>query len=129
MTSLLRCLLVAVGAAIGGVARYFLSDVVQQGLGAAFPYGTLGVNLAGCFLIGAFLTAFQSRLGAPPEVRIFIVVGVLGSFTTLSTFGYETLALLQEGQARLAFLNMAANMGLGLVAVALGRAAALGLSF
>jgi CrcB protein len=117
-----RYLLVAAGSALGGMARYFFSGVVQHVLGPTFPYGTLAVNLVGCFMVGAFMTAFESRLSAPPEVRIFFVVGILGGFTTFSAFGYETDALLQGGEANLALWNVVANVGLGLAAVALGRA-------
>jgi CrcB protein len=118
-----RVLLVAAGSALGGTARYVLSGVVQRGLGATFPYGTLAVNVAGCFLIGAFMMAVESRLSAPPEARIFLVVGILGGFTTFSAFGYETEALLRDQETWLALGNVAANVGLGLAAVVLGRAA------
>jgi CrcB protein len=115
-------MLVAVGSALGGMARYLLSGWVHQALGASFPYGTLAVNLVGCFLIGAFVTAVESRLSAPPEVRIFLVVGILGGFTTFSAFGFETDALMRSGELRLALGNIAASVGLGVAAVALGRA-------
>jgi CrcB protein len=122
-----RYLLVAAGSALGGMARYYFSGVAQQVLGPTFPYGTLAVNVAGCFAVGAFMAAFESRLNAPPEVRVFFVVGILGGFTTFSAFGYETDALLRDGEVHRAVWNIAANVGLGLVAVVLGRAAALAL--
>jgi len=122
-----RYLLVAAGSALGGMARYFVSGVVQQALGPTFPYGTLAVNLVGCFAIGAFMAAFESRLSAPPEVRIFLVVGILGGFTTFSAFGYETDALLRGGEPHLALWNIAASVGLGLAAVVLGRTVVLAL--
>jgi len=115
-------LLVAAGAAIGGVARYLITGLVHQALGASFPYGTLAVNVVGCFLVGASMTAFESRLGAPPEARIFLVVGILGGLTTFSAFGYETLALLRDREASFVIWNVLANVGLGVGAVAMGRA-------
>jgi CrcB protein len=122
-----RYVLVALGAALGGVGRYALTGLVQQALGAAFPFGTLAVNVVGSFLIGAFMTAFESRLGAPPEARVFLVVGVLGGLTTFSAFSYENDALLRDGQAWLALWNVLANVGLGAAAVVTGRAAVLAL--
>lgn len=113
----MNLLVIAIGGGLGALARYGLSGLVQ-GRGSTFPWGTLAVNAIGCFLVG---TLFD-RLSA--DARAFVVVGVLGGFTTFSAFGYETLELLRAGQATLALLNAAANVVLGIGAVLLGRAAA-----
>jgi CrcB protein len=119
-----RVLLVAAGGAIGAVARYAIAGLAHSAFGASFPYGTLAVNLIGCFFVGACMTAFEGRLGAPPEVRAFLVVGILGGLTTFSAFGYETHALLRDREATIGLWNVVANVGLGLGAVAFGRAVA-----
>lgn len=112
----MKLLAIAIGGGLGALARYGLSGLVQ-GRGAAFPWGTLAVNAIGCFLIGAVF----ERLSA--DARAFVVVGVLGGFTTFSAFGHETVELLRGGQTTLALLNAAGNVVLGVGAVLLGRAA------
>lgn len=116
-------LAVGLGGFAGAVARYSLAGWVQQWSGARFPAGTFVVNLLGCFAIGAFMAAAQERLPLPPETRLFVTLGFLGSFTTFSTFGYETLELLRAGDFGRALLNVAGQVVLGLSAVALGAAA------
>lgn len=115
-------LIVGCGGFLGAVARFLLGGWVQQWSGARFPAGTFVVNLLGCFAIGAFMATAQERLVAP-ETRLFVTLGFLGSFTTFSTFGYETLALLRAGDVGRAALNVAGQVVLGLLAVALGAAA------
>ncbi|MSQ28332.1 MAG: fluoride efflux transporter CrcB [Dehalococcoidia bacterium] len=111
-------LLVALGGMLGSVARYLVSPGVQSLLGGpAFPMGTLVVNLAGCFLIGLINGFAQSRGLITPPARAFLVVGVLGGFTTFSAFGYETFALAKDGSLPLAMLNAAAQLLLGVGAV------------
>jgi CrcB protein len=114
-------LLVGMGGFIGSVARYLLSGWVYRFLNNPwFPYGTLVVNVVGCLLIGLLAGLAESRQIFSGEVRLFLLIGMLGGFTTFSTFGYETFALLRDGQ----FLAMAANVGaqvvFGLLAVWLG---------
>jgi CrcB protein len=111
----MKLLAIGLGGAFGALARYGLSGLLQRG--AAFPVGTLAVNVLGCFLIGVLF----ERLG--PGARQFVVVGVLGGFTTFSAFGYETLELLRGGEPRLALANVAANVVLGVGAVLVGRLA------
>lgn len=115
-------LLVAAGSALGGMARYYVSGVVQRVSETAFPAGTLAVNVVGCAAVGAFMAWFEARTQLAPEVRVFFVAGVLGGFTTFSAFGYESSALLRGGEGGLALWNVAAHVGLGLGAVAAGRA-------
>jgi CrcB protein len=121
---------VALGGALGSAARWLLGGWVQRRAGestgalALFPAGTLAVNLAGCFAIGLLATLFQERLAASGELRTFLLVGVLGGFTTFSAFGFETLALARAGNLALAAANVAASVGLGLAGVWLGVALA-----
>lgn len=122
---MMRYLLVAAGSALGGMGRYFLTGVVQRATDAAFPLGTLVVNVVGCAVIGAFMAWFEARASVSPEVRVFFVVGVLGGFTTFSSFGYESVALLRGGEAAWSLWNVAAQLGFGLGAVAIGRAVVL----
>ncbi|MCC7020855.1 MAG: fluoride efflux transporter CrcB [Ardenticatenales bacterium] len=116
-----RYLLVAAGAALGGMARYALSSAAQRAFGGGFPYGTLTVNVIGCFCAGALVTVLAARGLAADGARLFALVGVLGGFTTFSAFGVETDALWASGDAGQALGNVAANVVLGVGAVAAGR--------
>jgi len=117
---------VGVGGFLGSMLRYWTTGVVQAlSHSIGFPYGTLAVNVAGCFAIG-FLSALAETRGVfTPEARAFVFVGILGGFTTFSTFGNETMDLLQGGERSLALANVGASVGLGLGAVWLGRGVAL----
>jgi CrcB protein len=110
---------VAIGGAAGAVARYQVSISVQQRWPHSFPWGTLVVNLVGCLAIGLLAQAYQSGW-LNPTARLLLTTGFLGSLTTFSTFGYETIVCLQEHGPRLALANVAANLLLGLAAVAVG---------
>lgn len=105
--------LVGLGGFFGSLARYGLTLVVQRQFpGSLFPWGTLAVNLLGCFLIGIIAGIAQERQVLSPGISVFLLIGVLGGFTTFSTFGYETFALLREA----AFLQAAATVLLHIVA-------------
>lgn len=93
-------LLVALGSALGGVGRLWLSTLAGRALGTQFPWGTLFVNLIGCLLVGvlAALLVPGGPLHEPPEWRVLLVVGVLGGFTTFSAFSLDALLLVQHGQ-------------------------------
>jgi CrcB protein len=121
---LTRLVLIAVGAVLGALARYGLSGLVQRRLDSSFPGGTLVVNVVGCVVIGVILYLTEDRPMLRPEARLFLVVGVLGSFTTFSAFGYETFEMLRDGALRLALLNVLAQVVLGLGAVWGGHAVA-----
>lgn len=108
-------LLVGTGGFLGAVARYAVSGAVHRFTGfPAFPYGTLVVNLAGCAAIGLLAGWVETRQVLGPEARLFLFIGVLGSFTTFSTFGYETLALLRDGATIRAAANVLLHVGLGI---------------
>lgn len=119
----MNTLLVAAGGAIGAALRYLLGGLIASRLGPDFPWGTFVVNISGCLLIGAVLGLVE-RGALPPEARLFLAVGVLGGYTTFSTFGYETVSLLEGGEILAAALNAFGQLALGLVAVYLGLAAA-----
>ena len=113
-------LLVGVGGALGSMARYGMGLALPS---SGFPYATLTVNVIGCFCIGLALPAASRVEALSPELRLLVVVGFLGGFTTFSAFGHETVSLLRSGGG-LALVNVAANVALGLAAVGLGRAIA-----
>ena len=116
--------LVALGGCCGAVARYLLAGLVQRWAMPAFPLGTLVVNVLGCFAIGAAMGWGGDKGGLGPGARLFVVAGFLGSFTTFSALGYETVALLDNGRFARAAANAVGNYGLGIGAVVLGRLAA-----
>jgi len=123
-----RVALVALGGAIGSVARYGAGALAAQVLGAGFPWGTLLVNLTGSFLISAVMHVALSGSAISPELRIFLTTGIFGGFTTYSSFNYETLALMNERAYGMAGLNLAVTvlgcLAAGVLGLAVGRALA-----
>ena len=116
--------IVALGGALGAVARYEISARVQQRWGGgpgAFPVGTLVVNALGCLVLGALMAWVAERAQFAPRTRLFVGIGLLGSFTTFSTFGFETIELARHGKLGGALLNVALNVLVGCAFVALGR--------
>jgi len=118
---MIRTLLVAFGGMLGSVARYWLSGAIQDVAGFAFPFGTLGVNVLGSFVVGVVMALSLERGTLGPNARIFLAIGLCGGFTTMSTFSYETLALLRGGETALGVANVAATLGACLAAVWLGQ--------
>ncbi len=117
-----KIMLVGLGGFIGAVLRYLISGFVQNlPQSVAFPHGTLAVNIIGCFLIGVFSPLFESQAGLTSEMRLLLIVGILGSFTTYSTFSNDTINLLQDQRLFLAMVNVAIHVILGLSAVLIGR--------
>ena len=119
--ALISAVVVGSGGFLGALARYGLSGIVHRHLpGTTFPYGTMAVNLLGCLLIGVIAGLAESRQLFGPEFRAFALIGILGGFTTFSTFGYETFAMLRDGE----YFRSAANVGMhvvfGLILVWLG---------
>jgi fluoride exporter len=117
-----KYLLVGAGGLIGSVLRYWVSGTIQQiSNNDLFPFGTLGVNVLGCLMIG-FLSQLAEDFGVfTVESRALVFAGILGGFTTFSTFGNETMNLLRDSQNALAFGNIAGHLILGLGGVWLGR--------
>lgn len=119
-----RLFWVCVGGAVGSGARYLISGWVAQALGTAFPYGTLLVNLIGSFALASLMHVGLATDLVPPTLRIALATGVLGGFTTYSTFSYETFRYLQEGAIWMASLNVAVTVVACLAGCVLGFALA-----
>ncbi|HWQ70147.1 MAG TPA: fluoride efflux transporter CrcB [Patescibacteria group bacterium] len=119
-----KVLLVGIGGFLGSVARYLISGYVQDRMGEIFPFGTLAVNVIGCFVIGGLSELAEARAFLSPETRALIVIGVLGGFTTFSTFGNETVNLLRDGEWVFAAMNLLTHAVLAIGAVWVGRATA-----
>ena len=115
------------GGFAGSIARYLVTSLTQTAWAGSFPLGTLLVNVAGCIAIGGLSEVIES-LPAATEARAFLVVGLLGSFTTFSAFGSETLTLFRHAGAAPATLNVIANVSLTLIGVWAGRTAVVQLS-
>ena len=124
----MRVALVALGGAIGSVARYGVGALAAQVFGASFPSGTLVVNLTGSFLISIIMHVALAGTAISLEMRIFLTTGIMGGFTTYSSFNYETLALINQRAYGLAVLNVAATVVgcflTGVLGLAAGRALA-----
>jgi len=106
--------LVAVGGAIGSVLRYVLSTLVLRASGLMFPSGTFAVNFVGCVVFGAIVGAADQRFVLTPEARAFLLVGVLGGFTTFSSYAFDSVVLLQDGRVGAAVVNVAGQVVAGL---------------
>jgi fluoride exporter len=115
---------IAAGSAIGGVSRYLLGGFLQRQTGGTFPIGTLVINITGSFLLGLILRYAVETPTLAPEARAFLTVGFCGGYTTFSTFSYETVALMEDGQWPRAALYVALSVGLSIFATFLGFAAA-----
>jgi len=115
-------ILVGIGGALGSMARYGVGLAVHS---MTFPYATLIVNVVGCLCIGLALPSVERAAALSHDMRLLLVVGFLGGFTTFSAFGSESIALIRSGMS-VALINVAANVLLGLAAVVVGRALAAG---
>lgn len=124
-TALNRMLLVGFGGCIGAILRYLFSGYVQGAMqNVQFPYGTMAVNLTGCFVIGLLSQLADARGVFTTESRLFVFTGMLGGYTTFSTFANESMNLLRNGQALSTFANVSVQVLFGLLAVWLGRTVA-----
>ena len=120
-----RILLVGMGGFLGALLRYWIGGAVQNwSRSVQFPYGTLAVNLIGCLTIGLLSYLADTRGVLSTEARSFLMIGLLGAFTTFSTFSNETINLLRDGENVLSLLNIGAHTLFGLAAVWLGRSLA-----
>jgi len=117
---LTNLLLVALGGALGGIGRFAVSNWMARYLGKAFPWGTLAVNASGAFLAGWLLGTLGIPTGEIPSLWLFTVVGLLGGYTTVSSFSLQTIELWQSGQAPRATVNVGTTLILGLAMVVLG---------
>lgn len=122
-TTLAQALLVGAGGFVGSTLRYALGGLVHRLVPfASFPWGTLTVNLLGCLVIGLVTGTGEARQALGPEVRLFLMIGLLGGFTTFSTFGQETFSLARDREMVKALVNVFCHLALGLGAVWLGHA-------
>jgi CrcB protein len=112
-------LIIGAGSFLGGIMRYLFSLMIQSRILSTFPYGTLSVNLIGCFVIGVVF-ALSEKTNMSGEWRMFLATGICGGFTTFSAFSHETFGLLRDGQFFSAGMYVAASVILGLVATFLG---------
>ena len=116
----MNLVLIALGGALGAVSRFLLGYAVSQAVGSALPYGTFVVNVIGCFAMGLLMTIIVDRELLPASWRLLLCVGLLGGFTTFSSFAYEGLMLLNEGRLLAVLAYVGGSVGLGLVAAAAG---------
>jgi len=110
----------AAGGAVGALCRYGLTGLVQESTQSTFPWGTFAVNAIGCFLFGLLWTLMAERFAISGGIRLVVLTGFLGSFTTFSTFVFETEQFIESSQWLYAGLNAVAGLGLGVVAYLLG---------
>ena len=115
-----RLIFIGVAGFLGTIARFGLSEIASKRLGTSFPIGTLIVNVVGCFLAGILFYALQERDSVSETVRLAVMVGFLGGFTTFSAFGLQTFALLKSGEIVLALLNVAVSNLVGIAVVCAG---------
>ena len=117
---MLKYSMIGLGGLIGAIGRYAVSGFVQRYFNSSFPAGTLAVNILGCFILGVVMYLIQHHGLFSHHTRMFMTVGVLGAVTTFSTFGHETLTLIDSGKVGFAILSVAGNIILGISAVWLG---------
>ncbi|MBI3738359.1 MAG: fluoride efflux transporter CrcB [Chloroflexi bacterium] len=115
-----KFLLISLGAILGANARYWLGGWVVERLGTAFPYGNLIINLSGSFILGFFMTLVTDRFLVDPRWRLLVAIGFLGSYTTFSSYTYESIDLILKGQTWLGFINLFGSSILGAAAVIIG---------
>lgn len=113
---------ICIAGALGALCRYGLSGLVHKIGGAGFPWGTLVVNMTGCFLVGLLWALFENRFSLSPEIRIVVLVGFMGAFTTFSAFALETGELLRSSGFLYASANILLHNGLGLALLLAGQA-------
>ncbi|RWU06072.1 fluoride efflux transporter CrcB [Pseudodesulfovibrio sp. S3] len=122
---LTKILYISLGGAAGSLSRYWLSGVAQRFAGGSFPLGTFLVNMTGCLLFGAVWGFFETRMLPGSEIRLLVLTGFMGAFTTFSTYMFETAELVKYGQMAFALLNVVgqsvAGLALVMAGIALGR--------
>jgi CrcB protein len=120
----LNLLAIAIGGAIGAIARYLLSTFVLRVSGTLFPLGTFVVNAIGCLVFGAIAGATSQRVQISSTVRLFLLTGILGGFTTFSSYAFESFALVRDGQFAWATINVVGQVVAGLIGLWAGYAIA-----
>lgn len=117
-----KYLMVGLGGFLGAIARFWLGGYIGERMGTRFPYGTFVINISGSFVIGFIMTILTENAHWSPNWRYLVPVGFIGAYTTFSTFEYETLRSVQEGQWIVAMLNVVLSVILGFAGVWLGVA-------
>lgn len=112
--------MVGIGGFLGAIARFWLGVYIGTRIGARFPYGTFVINVSGSFLIGLVLTVLAERSTLSANWRYLIPIGFIGAYTTFSTFEFETLRTMQDGQIAIGLLNIFGSVIVGFIAVWLG---------
>ncbi|HEV7320882.1 MAG TPA: fluoride efflux transporter CrcB [Ensifer sp.] len=117
-----QLLLVGAGGALGSILRYLVGLWTVRRFGPGFPWGTLGVNITGSFLIGVLAEVIMRKFGASPDMRVFLITGVLGGYTTFSAFSLDAITLVERGDVMLSLAYIVASVALSLLAVFSGLA-------
>lgn len=112
--------MIGIGGVLGANARYLVSGWAAQRFGSVFPYGTFIINVSGSLVLGFFMALIQDRAFIHPNYRLFFATGFCGAYTTFSTFTYESLVLIQEGNFLLGFTNLFGSLAAGMLGVILG---------
>jgi CrcB protein len=115
-----KVLWISIGAVLGANLRYWIGDWVAQRFGSGFPFGTLLINISGSFLLGLVVSMTLENFIIDPRLRLLITIGLLGSYTTFSTYAYESVALLSQGQWTLGLFNLLGSSVLGAIFAFLG---------
>lgn len=115
-------LLIAIGGALGSVARFLFSTAVLRASGSLFPLGTFAVNVAGCVAFGLIAGAAEQRVPLSPDLRAFLLIGVIGGFTTFSSYAFESFSLVRDGQLLWASINVIGQVIAGVMGLAIGFA-------
>lgn len=118
---MIKLIFIGTGGFLGAIARYLLSGIIQRIPNTTFPLGTLTVNILGCLIMGILAGLIEDRPFLSPNARLFFIIGLLGSFTTFSAFGFETSELFHDGKLGWAFWNIIGNVFLCIIAVIGGR--------
>ena len=113
--------IIGLGGFLGAISRYIVALWIGQRWGRIFPLGTFVVNVSGCFLISLLMSLFTEKFMVNPQVRLFLVIGFLGAYTTFSTFEYETGNLVKDGEWSIALANVILSVIAGFVALKLGE--------
>ena len=115
-----KVLWISIGAVLGANLRYWVGDWTAQRFGSGFPYGTLLINLSGSFLLGLIVSMSMENFIIDPRLRLLLTIGFLGSYTTFSTYAYESIALISQGQWGLGLFNLLGSSLLGALFAILG---------
>jgi CrcB protein len=117
---MMKFIYLAIGGITGTFARYFMAGAVYGLLGTRFPYGTLIVNLSGCFIIGILTTVAENKFLLNPNLRVLLMIGFCGAFTTFSTFMLETSNLIKDGETMRALMNVLLSVVAGFIFFRIG---------